>query len=55
MINTCVSCGDKWKVNILSHNVKLNLIDKKNINKHGQLFSICEDCSEDGNCYSVEK
>ncbi len=53
MKNTCVKCGDTWGVT-LRYVVALDETDRENLIKHGQLYSICEDCSESGMCESVE-
>lgn len=51
MKNTCINCNDTWNVNL--HAAKLDQIDENNIQNHGQLYSICEDCNE-GECESIE-
>jgi hypothetical protein len=51
MTNTCIICKETWKVNPI--HAKLDVIDQFNLTNHNQLYSICEDCSHDGECVSV--
>jgi len=50
--NACVECNNTWKV-IITHRLKLDEFDKENLDKYGRLYSVCENCSEYGECESV--
>jgi hypothetical protein len=57
--NVCVCCKAKWQVigpksDLTMDDIKLDSIDLSNLEKHGKLFSVCEDCSDHGTCESVE-
>lgn len=59
LYNECVCCKAKWQVvgdqsNLGWEELKLDNIDHANLSKHGKLFSLCEECSETGECESVE-
>lgn len=51
MKNECVQCGDVWKV----RRARLDSIDHTNLKECGQLYSVCEDCSDDGEAQSILK
>jgi hypothetical protein len=34
---------------------QLDEVDRQNIWQHGQLYSVCEDCGDYGEHYSIEK
>lgn len=53
MKNTCIKCKDTWNVP-KTWRLKLDELDHENLEQHGQLYSIREDCSESGECESVE-
>lgn len=58
--NKCVCCKASWQVigpksHLTMEDITLDTIDQENLAKHGKLFSVCEDCSETGECESVLK
>jgi hypothetical protein len=57
--NQCISCNERWQVigrqsHLTWDDITLDQTDKNNLSKHKQLFSICEECSQSGECESVE-
>lgn len=49
--NTCLVCNDTWNVNL--NFAEIGEIDKINLKSKNGLYSVCEDCSSDGESHSA--